>query len=213
MYVVTPLPSDILELLESFLKTNDLPIWPPTVPGSRSNVYRIRDYALKVYTRKGTKDGETECKALLALQKTSAPILYAYQPGVFVLMEWIEGVNLSGYRDMHEQLPPDLIYDMFRTELGELQAGFKDWDFKLSESLLWTDSGEVKRLDFGICEPVPSILQNQFQDDLIRKIEGLYNNDPESINNLMQKFLFNGIRKADFAAALESFQAKTPRLV
>ncbi|WP_145950089.1 phosphotransferase [Paenibacillus sp. Y412MC10] len=210
MKVVKPFPSDIQELLESFLETNNLPI-KPIFSGGRSTVYRIQQYALKIYSQKGRADGEAECTALLALQGTHVPDLYAYNPGVFVLMEWIDGLNLTDYRSSHGQLPPDLIYDMLRTELDQLRAGFKDWDFKLTESLVWTVSGDVKRLDLGICDPVGT-MKPRFENDLLQKIEDLYNNEPNTVQELLQDFMMNGIMKADFDSALANFQAKIPRL-
>ncbi|WP_146113525.1 hypothetical protein [Paenibacillus sp. PCH8] len=90
--------------------------------------------------------------------------MYAYSSGVFILTEWIDGLNLTQYKNINGHFPPNLIYDLFSTEISLLIARLKEWDFK---SIVWIATGKVKRLDFGICDPIPESALNNSEKSLI----------------------------------------------
>lgn len=158
---------------------------------------------------KGRKDGESECKALSALQEGDyVPELYAYSSGKFLLTEWIEGYNLDQYQKAFARVPENIIYDMFSTELQLVNSGYKDWDFKLSEHLIWTESGDVRRIDLGLCEPAGQ-LKDQFKRELKNRVEKAYTNDPDFIDELLGA----GIKVSVIEHVLLRFKQREPRLV
>ncbi|KGP81115.1 MULTISPECIES: hypothetical protein [Paenibacillus] len=210
MNILKQLPHDIEQVIKQLDENGTCPNLVPSEASSRSTVYKIDDYCLKIYTPKGRKDGEGEWNALSALQGGVAPDLYAYSSGVFVLTEWIEGLNLHQYKKAHGHFPPNLIYDFFKTELELIKAGLKDWDFKLEESIVWLDTGEVKRLDFGICEPILNSALEHMENSLKNEIQEVYNNE---LHNIEQKLYRSGITTTEVIQAISVFQSCTPKLV
>ncbi len=208
MEVLKKIPSEIKDALIQYEQNGSISIHPSVV-GSRSIIFRLSDFCLKTYTLKGRRDGESECNALIELQERSyVPELYAYSPGKFILTEWIEGYNLSQYQRAFGRVPENFIYDMFSTELQLVNAGYKDWDFKISEHLIWTDSGIVKRIDFGHCEPA-DLHQDYFKRELQLLIEKVYNtDDPEFIDDL----LIAGVDISQIEHVLASFRGREPRI-
>lgn len=209
MEIIKEIPTDIIAVIKD-LEEGSYPRQHPYEAGSRSIIYKIDNYCLKVYTAKGIIDGEFEYKALLSLQGTITPTLYAYSSGIFILTEWIEGLNLLDYRSKHGHFPPNLIYDWFRTELLLLEAGYKDWDFKLYENIVWLDSGEVKRLDLGICEPIPESAIEYTIRSLKREIQDIYD---DKLYEVEQELLSCGINAERVAQSITTFQSTEPKLV
>ncbi|MGP3788584.1 hypothetical protein, partial [Paenibacillus sp. 1A_MP2] len=99
------IPHDIEQVIKQLDENGTHPNQIPFEVGSRSMVYKIDDYCLKVYTPKGRLDGENEFKVITALQNGVAPDLYAYSSGVFILTQWIDGLNLTQYKNTHGHFP------------------------------------------------------------------------------------------------------------
>lgn len=213
MEIVKPIPTEIKEILLAYECSGILEV-PHYKSGKRSTIYKLDDqFCLKTYPSSVRYDGITESKALLALQgKSYSPNLYAYSEGKFILIEWIKGLDLDGYQAIHNHCPVSLIYDMFSTELDLINSGFVDWDFKLDENLFWDESGEIKRLDFGICEPVGD-MENFFRNDLIDKIKKIYENDPDEVRKLAEELHICGIPISEIKVLINDFKSRTPKLV
>lgn len=203
----------IEQLLDRYEKNGHLTM-QASLMGKQSVLYRLQEYCLKVYTARGKLDGEYECEALLSLQNNHhVPELYAYASGNFALTEWIEGFNLREYRAAYGHIPHNLMYDMFSTELQQIQAGYHDWDAIRYENLLWTATGEVKRTDFWLCEPVRCMrLRERLQQDMIRKIERIYSGDGTDLEELMHYFDRPGLTSTEVQEALAHFRSQTPRM-
>ncbi|OPG99860.1 hypothetical protein B2I21_02435 [Chryseobacterium mucoviscidosis] len=212
MRIVKSLPANIEQLLDRYEKNGHLTM-QASLMGKQSVVYRLQEYCLKVYTARGKLDGEYECEALLSLQNNHhVPELYAYASGNFTLTEWIEGFNLREYRAAYGHIPHNLMYDMFSTELQQIQAGYHDWDVIRYENLLWTATGEVKRTDFWLCEPVRCMrIQERLQQEIIQKIDRIYGCDGTDLEELMHYFDRHGLTSAEVQEALAHFRSQTPR--
>ncbi|MGP3788583.1 hypothetical protein [Paenibacillus sp. 1A_MP2] len=103
-----------------------------------------------------------------------------------------------------------MIYDYFITVLTLLKAGFKNWDFKLHESLVWLVSGEVKHLDMGICNPISDSAFEHMEKNLKNRIQAVYDNDLSSIEKTLYK---SGMTNLEVEQAVITFQSTTPKLV
>lgn len=213
MRIVKSLPANIEQLLDRYEKNGHLTM-QASLMGKQSVIYRLQEYCLKVYTARGKMDGEYECEALLSLQNNHhVPELYAYASGNFALTEWIEGFNLREYRAAYGHIPHNLMYDMFSTELQQIQAGYHDWDVIRYENLLWTATGEVKRTDFWLCEPVRCMrLRERLQQEMIRNIERIYSGDGTNLEVLMHYFDRHGLTSTEVQEALAHFRSQTPRM-
>lgn len=76
---------------------------------------------------------------MLALQGKHVPELHAYSPSIFILMDWIDGMNLLQYKEANGTIPPALLYDMYTTELQQIRDSLKDWEIELkSKKPFWT---------------------------------------------------------------------------
>ncbi|KQY90923.1 hypothetical protein ASD24_24300 [Paenibacillus sp. Root52] len=138
------------------------------------------------------------------------PTLYAYSSGVFVLTQWVDGLNLGTYKKTHGRLPTNLIYDFYLTELALLSSGYKDWDTKLAESVIWLESGDVRRLDYGLCEPIPESMQPGMLNTLKKEIGDIYINN---IDKIRQTLFYAGMTSIEVEEAIIAFQSYIPRLV
>lgn len=203
----------IEQLLDRYEKNSHLTM-QASLMGKQSVFYRLQEYCLKVYTARGKMNGEYECEALLSLQNNHhVPELYAYASGNFALTEWIEGFNLREYRAAYGHIPHNLMYDIFSTELQQIQAGYHDWDVIRYENLLWTATGEVKRTDFWLCEPVRCMrLRERLQQEMIRKIERIYGGDGTEPEELMHYFDRHRLTSTEVQEALAHFRSQTPRM-
>lgn len=210
MNITKEIPREIDEMIQTLHENGVRPADKLYSMGSRSHIYKIEEYCLKIYTPKGYKDGEAEVKALLALEGRSAPKMYAYASGRFILTEWVEGLNLFQYKDKHGHIPPNLIYDMYKTELEIQNVKFKDWDFKLEENLLWLPSGDVKRIDYGICEPIPDSAIESMEKSLKSEIQDIYDND---LHNIEQNLFMHGLTRDEVNPAISNFLAHLPKLI
>ncbi|PIH60723.1 hypothetical protein [Paenibacillus sp. LK1] len=213
MRMVKSIPVNIEQLLDRYEKNGHLTM-QASLMGKQSVVYRLQEYCLKVYTPRGKVDGEFECDALMSLQNNHhVPELYAYASGNFVLTEWIDGLNLRQFRITYGHIPHNLIYDMFSTELQQIQAGYRDWDVIRYENLLWTATGEVKRTDFWLCEPVSCMrLRERLQQEIIRKIERIYSGDGTDMEEIVHYFDRHGLTSTEVQEALAHFRSLTPRM-
>lgn len=212
MKIVKPIFSEIEEFLRNNKGSDDISIKHIAI-GNRSIVYKLNNYCFKKYTPIGEKDGECEYQALLALQSSDyVPELFAYLPGKFVLTQWIEGLNLTQFRETYGRIPENTLHHMFTSELEQINAGYKDWDFKLNENLIWTKSGEVRRIDFGLCEPVEG-RKDYLKNELFKRIEKIYAKDPVEIGEVQQELYRGGLYLSEIEEALTDFQLQTPWLV
>ncbi|UPK46684.1 hypothetical protein [Paenibacillus pabuli] len=213
MRIVKSIPANIEQLLDRYEKNGHLTM-QASLMGKQSVVYRIQDYCLKIYTPRGKVNGELECEALLSLQNNRhVPELYAYAAGNFVLTEWIEGFNLGQYRATYGDIPRNLIYDMFSTELQQIQAGYLDWDVIRYENLLWTATGEVKRTDFWLCEPVSCMrIRERLQQEIFRKTERIYSGDGANLEEVMHYLDRHGLTSMEVQETLAHFRLQTPRM-
>ncbi|AJE54174.1 hypothetical protein [Paenibacillus polymyxa] len=210
MNILKELPCEIEGMIQMLHESGIRPADNLYSIGSRSHIYKIDKYCLKIYTPKGYRDGENEVKALLALRGKCAPELYAYSSGKFILTEWIKGLNLLQYKEKHGQLPINLIYDMYITELDIQKVGFKDWDFKLEENLLWLPSRDTKRIDFGICEPIVASALEHMEETLKSEIQEIYDGE---LNNIKQMLYLSGLTKNEVNQAISNFLSHSPKLI
>ncbi|MGO4729381.1 hypothetical protein [Paenibacillus sp. 2KB_22] len=211
MIIIHPMDNAIEEMLLHYEKNGHLTLQASLISNS-SVVYRLQDYCLKVYASRARLDGEMESEALRSLQNNPyAPKLYAYSPGEYTLTEWIDACNLKQYRAAYGHIPPSLIYDMFTTELQQIHAGYWDWDVIRYENLLWTETGDVKRTDFWLCEPVIARRESLY-NQVIQKIEHIYNGDRTEMEAMEQYFYRHQLTSSEIEQAFSDFRAERPRL-
>ncbi|MFS0869329.1 AarF/UbiB family protein [Paenibacillus xylanilyticus] len=212
MRIIKPLTPHIEEMLRHYEQNGHLNM-QASLLGKQSAVYKVQEYCLKVYTKRGKVGGELECEAMMSLQNNRhVPKVYAYSTGNFILTEWIDGFNLRQYREIHGHIPHNLIYDMFSSELQQIQSGYRDWDVIRYENLLWTKGGEVKRTDFWLCEPA-GLMQNDVQQAIIRKIDRVYSGDRSEMQKLEPYFYRHGLTVSEIQQALEHFHSQGSSLV
>ncbi|MCP1184076.1 hypothetical protein [Paenibacillus sp. 1781tsa1] len=211
MIIINPICNTIEKMLLHYEKNGHLTLQASLI-SNNSVVYRLQDYCLKVYASRARLDGEMESEALRSLQShLFAPKMYAYSPGEYTLTEWIEAFNLKQYREKYGHIPPNLICDMFTTELQQIRAGYWDWDVIRYENLLWTETGDVKRMNFWLCEPAKSrreCLYNQ----VVRKIDNIYNGDRTEMEAMEHYLYRHELTSAEIEQAFSDFRAERPRL-
>ncbi|PJN53209.1 hypothetical protein PAEAM_44120 [Paenibacillus sp. GM1FR] len=211
MIIINPIGNNIEKMLLHYEKNGHLTLQASLI-SNRSVVYRLQDYCLKVYASRARLDGEMESEALRALQSNPyAPKLYAYSPGEYTLTEWIEAFKLKEYRVTYGHIPPNLIYDMFTTELQQIHAGYWDWDVIRYENLHWTKTGHVKRMNFWLCEPVNSRRENLY-NQVIRRIDNIYNGDCTEMEAMKQYFYRHQLTSLEIEQAFSDFRSQRPRL-
>ncbi|MGN7412698.1 hypothetical protein [Paenibacillus sp. SAF-068] len=211
MIIINPIGNTIEKMLLHYEKNGHLTLQASLV-SNNSVVYRLQDYCLKVYASRARLDGEMESEALSSLQRYPyAPKLYAYSPGEYTLTEWIEAFNLKQYRERYGHIPPNLIYDMFTTELQQIHAGYWDWDVIRYENLLWTETADVKRTNFWLCEPAQSRCEC-FYNQVIRKIDNIYNGDRTEMEAMEQYFYRHQLTSSEIEQAFSDFRSQRPRL-
>ena len=211
MIIIHPIDNTIEKMLLHYEKNGHLTLEASLISNS-SVVYRLQDYCLKVYASRARLDGEMESEAIRSLQNNPyAPKLYAYSPGEYILTEWIDACNLKQYRAAYGHIPPSLIYDMFSTELQQIQAGYWDWDVIRYENLLWTETGNVKRTDFWLCEPVRARRESLYEQ-VIQKIEQIYNGDRIEMEAMAQYFIRHQLTSSEIQQAFNDFRSQRPRL-
>ncbi|MEK3921394.1 hypothetical protein [Paenibacillus sp. FSL K6-2393] len=211
MIIINPIGNNIEKMLLHYEKNGHLTLQASLISNS-SVVYRLQDYCLKVYASRARLDGEMESEALRALQSNPyAPKLYAYSPGEYTLTEWIEAFKLKEYRKTYGHIPPNLIYDMFTTELQQIHAGYWDWDVIRYENLLWTETGDVKRTNFWLCEPVKSRRESLF-NQIIRRIDNIYNGDRTEMEAMEHYFYRHQLTSSEIEQAFNDFRTQRPRL-
>lgn len=215
MELVNDIPEEIFDFISKGQYNSTFQIEHVKHDGSRSYVYRINQrYCYKTYTKKGRIDGENECKTMLNLQHLNhVPKIYAFKPGEFTLMEWIDGLNIRNYSMANGQSPKTLLYDWFNTELLQIEAGYFDGDFKLHEHLLWETSGEARRIDYGLCEPFLNEMSDFMKSNIVPKIQGIYDNDKEELMTLKQKLFSVGLPATEHDQVIKEFQNHYPRLI
>lgn len=207
MKIVNPLSANIVQLLEHYESNGHLNM-QASLMGDRSALYELENYSLKVYTARGKLDGEMECDAMLSMQNLRhVPKMYAYAPGKFVLTERVHGLNLKDYYSVHGSVPQHLLYDMLQTEYEQIQAGYHDWEVIQYEQLRWTATGEVKRVDFWLCEPIGS-LQSQTVQAFLNKVERIHAGDATELETIMCYFKRHGLSEADIQCVFERFRMR-----
>ncbi|WP_025684588.1 hypothetical protein [Paenibacillus maysiensis] len=211
MNIIKEIPSEIEETIQQ-LHESGMPPADRFYSGGtrRSHIYKIEKYCLKLYTPEGYNDFEDEVEVILALQGKCAPEMYAYSSRRFILTEWIEGLNLEQYKEKHGHHPPNLIYDWYRTEMEIQNVGFTDSDFKLQDNLLWLPSGDVKRLDFGVCIPIVDSIIEMHEKQLRSKIQEMYDGELKGIKNELR---MKGFKKNEADQAISNFLAHSPKLI
>ncbi len=211
MIIINPIGNIIEKMLLHYEKNGHLTLQASLI-SNNSVVYRLQDYCLKVYASRARLDGEIESEALRSLQSHPyAPKLYAYSPGEYTLTEWIEAFNLKQYRERYGHIPPNLIYDMFTTEIQQIRAGYWDWDVIRYENLLWTETGDVKRTNFWLCEPAKSrreCLYNQ----LVRKIDNIYNGNQTEMEAMEHYFYRHQLTSSEIEQAFNDFRSQRSKL-
>ncbi|WFR61427.1 hypothetical protein P9222_23700 [Paenibacillus amylolyticus] len=211
MIIINPIGEPIEKMLLHYEKNGHLTLQASLI-SNNSVVYRLQDYCLKVYASRARLDGEMESEVLKSLQcHPYTPKLYAYSPGEYTLTEWIEAFNLKQYRERHGHIPPNLIYDMFTTELQQIRAGYWDWDVIRYENLLWTGTGEVKRTNFWLCEPMKSrreCLYNQ----VVRKVDNIYNGDRTEMEAMEHYFYRHQLTSSEIEQAFNDFRSQRSKL-
>ncbi|WP_336759910.1 hypothetical protein [Paenibacillus sp. USHLN196] len=211
MIIINPIGDNIEKMLLHYEKNGHLTLQASLISNS-SVVYRLQDYCLKVYASRAKLDGEMESEALRSLQgNTHAPKLYAYSPGEYTLTEWIEAFSLKQYRAKYGHVPHHLIYDLLTTELQQIHAGYWDWDVIRYENLLWTETGDVKRTDFWLCEPVRSRRESLYKE-VIQRIENIYNGDRDEMDAMQQYFYRHQLTSTEIEQAFNDFRSQRPRL-
>ncbi|MEO2203658.1 hypothetical protein ABGV42_07910 [Paenibacillus pabuli] len=207
MKIIQPLAPHMEDMLTRYEQNGHLNM-QASLLGKQSVVYKVQEYCLKVYTKRGKLGGELECEAIMSMQgNRHVPKLYAYSPGHFILTEWIDGYNLRLYRKYYGHIPCNLIYDMLYSELQQIQSGYRDWDVIRYENLLWTGKGDVKRTDFWLCEPVGPE-QERMEQAMIRKINRVRAGDAAEVEELQNYMYRHGLTVSEVRQALEQFQSR-----
>lgn len=128
----------------------------PVDSGEHSNIYKLNDkLCLKLFKYNTDVEWNNEFTALSQLQeKQYVPKLFAYSENKFLLIEWIDGYNLMQYVEKFGEFPNAFIKHYFDINIDLMESGFAEWDFKLSEHLIWTAESLniVKKIDYGVCE-------------------------------------------------------------
>lgn len=207
MKIIQPLPPHLEDMLLRYERNGHLNM-QASLLGKQSVVYKVQEYCLKVYTKRGKIGGELESEAIMSMQRNRhTPKLYAYSPGHFILTEWIDGYNLRQYRKYFGHIPCNLIYDMLYSELQQIQSGYRDWDVIRYENLLWTHEGHVKRTDFWLCEPAGPEREGM-EEAMIRKINGVQAGDEAEVKELQEYLFRHGLTASEVKHALEQFQSQ-----
>ena len=207
MKIIQPLAPHMEDMLTRYEQNGHLNM-QASLLGKQSVVYKVQEYSLKVYTKRGKLGGELECEAIMSMQgNRHVPKLYAYSPGHFILTEWIDGYNLRLYRKYYGHIPCNLIYDMLYSELQQIQSGYGDWDVIRYENLLWTGKGDVKRTDFWLCEPAGPE-QERMEQAMIRKINRVRAGDAAEVEELQNYMYRHGLTVSEVRQALEQFQSR-----
>ena len=207
MKIIQPLAPHMEDMLTRYEQNGHLNM-QASLLGKQYVVYKVQEYCLKVYTKRGKLGGELECEAIMSMQgNRHVPKLYAYSPGHFILTEWIDGYNLRLYRKYYGHIPCNLIYDMLYSELQQIQSGYRDWDVIRYENLLWTGKGDVKRTDFWLCEPVGPE-QERMEQAMIRKINRVRAGDAAEVEELQNYMYRHGLTVSEVRQALEQFQSR-----
>ncbi|WP_418041515.1 hypothetical protein [Paenibacillus xylanilyticus] len=207
MKIIQPLPPHLEDMLLRYERNGHLNM-QASLLGKQAVVYKVQEYCLKVYTKRGKIGGELESEAIMSMQSNRhVPKLYAYSPGHFILTEWIDGYNLRQYRGYFGHIPCNLIFDMLHSELEQIQSGYRDWDVIRYENLLWTDEGHVKRTDFWLCEPAGPEREGM-EEAVIRKINGVQAGDEAEVRGIQEYLFRHGLTASEVQHALEQFQSQ-----
>lgn len=153
---------------------------------SHLGIYRIdSQYCLKLFSPFKIEQAKCECYTLSKLQgKNYVPTLYAYNESKYILIEWIDGYSILDYVKTFNELPMNLLDNIYLTEIDMLKCGVDYIDKKYGEHIIWVkdNPSKFKFIDYGVCD-------NYYREDLINRLVNLKFDEYNNIKNKNTNFL------------------------
>jgi serine/threonine protein kinase len=213
---VNEMDKNAQELIENFERTSDLGSFKLLENNSaHGTVYRFLDYpyVLKIYKAAGME--HQDHFILNQIQSCPySPKLYAYKDNGFVVMEFIEGVNIQEYINLKQSLPEGF-YAALKEALYEITYRSHHIlnDMKVDSSVIINpNTGTFKIIDYGVVDrvydwPIEASLEaahKQFFNFLLQINDyQLFNEYPEE-EELLNKVLIVEAKKGTIDYFLET---------